>query len=95
MKSTKFSLNLSDGAKAFILAVGIPVLTTIQQLIPDWTQWLTVHFNGNVALIFQATLSAIITYLTKNFLTNDTKTAVKTIEKHATDTVVIEPKNVR
>jgi hypothetical protein len=51
------SLNLSDLGKGAILAVGAPVLYLLQELIPGW----------NVDPIVKVALSALITYLIKNY----------------------------
>jgi len=61
MKSTQWSLSKMDGLKSIIIAIGIPLLTVIQQLIPSWTPWLTEHLSSSGALIAQATLSGVVT----------------------------------
>lgn len=81
MKSTMWTLKATDFLKGLILFVGTPVLTLLQQLIPSWTPWLTEHLGQSGGLIAQAALAALITYLGKNFATDTTKEAVKTLEK--------------
>lgn len=57
--SKRFTLNLSDGMKAFIVAVGTPVLYLLQEMIPGW----------NVSPLLKAAIAATVTYLLKNFFT--------------------------
>lgn len=56
--SKRFSLGISDGLKAFIIAVGTPVLYILQELIPGW----------NLHPVLKAAIAATVTYLLKNFL---------------------------
>jgi len=75
--SKQFRLNLSDGLKGFIMAVGTPVLYVLQELIPGW----------DVGPMIKAAIAATVTYLLKNFfdkpkvivtgLKNDTIDGVK------------------
>lgn len=55
--SKQFTLNWRDLLKGLIMAIGTPVLYLIQEMIPGW----------NLDPIAQAALSALITYLLKNF----------------------------
>ncbi len=74
MKSTLFTLNLRDFLKGLIMAVVVPVLVTIQQSLAAGNivfDWKTIGISS---------LAALIAYLLKNFLTDDTKAAQKTLE---------------
>lgn len=71
MKSTMFSLKVSDFWKSLIMAVGTPILYWLQTLIPGW----------NIPPELKAAISAGITYIVKNFLSDDTKAAVKTVNE--------------
>ena len=71
MESTRFSLKLRDWLKGLIIAVGTPVLYLVQEMIPNWP----------LNPIEKAALSATVTYLIKNFFTDDVKVAEKVIEK--------------
>lgn len=70
MKSSLFSLKTADFIKGLVMAVGTPVLYMLQELIP----------NYNLNPLLQAGIAALITYLLKNFFTDDTQAAVKTID---------------
>ncbi len=65
----RYSLKLKDWLKGLILAVGTPVLYVVQELIPNWP----------LSPIEKAAISAFITYLIKNFFTDDIKAAEKTL----------------
>lgn len=69
MKSQLFSLKTRDFIKGLVIAVGTPVLYVVQEMIPGWP----------LTPIQKAALSATVTYLLKNFLTDDIKEAQKTI----------------
>jgi len=56
------SLNWRDMFKGAIMAVGVPVLTVLQELIPGY----------DIPVIYKAGLSALITYLLKNVLAKPT-----------------------
>lgn len=71
MKSSQFSLKTVDFLKGLVMAVGTPVLYLLQELIP----------NYNLHPLLQAGIAALITYLLKNFFTDDTSAAVKTIDQ--------------
>lgn len=73
LKSTAFSLKLTDYLKSFVIAVGTPVLYLVQELIPGW----------NIPPLAKAAIAASVTYLLKNFFTNDVAVAEKTIESAA------------
>lgn len=75
MKSTLFTLNSRDFFRGLIMAVAVPVLLIIQQSIAAGG----VVFNWPD--IWKAALAGGIAYLLKNFLTDDTAAAVKTLEK--------------
>lgn len=81
MKSTRWTLSAFDWLKGLIIFVGTPVLTLIQQLIPDWTPFLTSHLGKSGGLIAQAAIGALVTYILKQFSTDDTKVAVKQLTK--------------
>ena len=69
MKTTRFTLALRDYGKAFVMAVGAPVLTFIidslkaDAIIFDWKKLLVVAVSAGAA------------YLVKNFFTDDIQTA--------------------
>lgn len=69
MKTTRFTLALRDYLKAFIMAVGAPVLTFIidslkaETIVYDWKKLLIVAISAGAA------------YLVKNFFTDDIKVA--------------------
>lgn len=67
MKSTRFILKARDWLKGLIIAVGTPVLYVIQELIPNWP----------LNPIEKAALSAFVTYILKQFFTDDVKAAKK------------------
>jgi len=90
MKSTRYSWQKADFWRGLIIAIGTPVFTIGQQLIPSWTPWIAAHIGQSGALISQAALSAFAAYMLKNYFTNDTAQAIKTIEKGGG--AVIEPK---
>jgi len=71
LPSTIFTLKVRDFLKGLIMAVGTPVLYMVQELIPNWP----------LNPIEKAGLSALVTYLIKNFFTNDTATAVKVVQE--------------
>lgn len=71
MKSTRFTVKLRDWAKGLIMAVGTPVLYVVQELIPNYP----------LTPIEKAALSAFVTYMLKNFFTDDTRQAVKVLEQ--------------
>jgi hypothetical protein len=57
--SNFLSVNFKDTLKAFILAVGTPVLYLVQEKIPGW----------NVDPYVKVALAAGVSYLIKNFFT--------------------------
>jgi len=68
MKSSLFSLNLSDFGKGLILAVITAVLTFVVELLKEK------GFNLSAAdlnAILQIALTSFIGYLAKNFLSNN------------------------
>lgn len=75
MKSTKFSLTLSDFWKGLIVAVGTAIFPIITQSL-DANQ-----LTFNWKLIATTGIGAFLTYLAKNFFTDTTSQAVKTLEK--------------
>jgi hypothetical protein len=74
--STLGKLNVLDWLKGMVMFVGTPIVLGLQQLIPTWTPWLAAHLGGQSgALIGQAALSALLTYIVKNLSTDDVKAA--------------------
>ena len=69
--STRFKWVRSDFFKGLVIAVGTPVLYILQEMIPNYP----------LTPIEKAALSATITYLIKNFFTDDVKVAKKVIRK--------------
>lgn len=64
-----YKLKLRDWLKGLIIAVGTPVAYLLQELIPNWP----------LNAIEKAALSAGITYMIKNFFTDDVKVAKKVL----------------
>lgn len=87
MKSTMWTLKARDWFKGLIIAVGMPVLTLLQQLIPSWTPWLTEHFGQTGGLIFQGAIAAFTTYMLKQLATDDVKAAEKVITQAKADEI--------
>ena len=88
MNSTKFKLNINDFWKGLLIAVGSAIFPVIMQsinanqLIFDWK------------LIATTGIGAFLTYIAKNYFTDDTKQAVKTLDKQGVsmfDTQTNEP----
>ena len=77
MKSTRYSLSVRDFLKGFLMAVGTPVLYMLQELIPNWP----------LTAIEKAALSAAVTYLIKNFFTDDVKVAEKVLDQATADEI--------
>lgn len=75
MKSGLFSLKLNDWLRGLLLAVVVPVLLAVQQSLSEGSLTLNWKQLGMTAV------ASLVAYLVKNFLTNDTATAVKTIEQ--------------
>lgn len=71
MKSGFLKLTSADFWKGFIMAIGTPVFYMLQEMIPGW----------NVDPLIKAALSAGVTYLIKNFFTDNVKEAENTIKK--------------
>lgn len=75
MQSTKYTLNLRDFLKGLLIAGGVPALLIIQQSIAagemvfNWQQ------------IWMAAVGGFVTYIIKNYLTNDVKEAQVTLLK--------------
>ncbi len=69
LPSTKFSWQTRDFWKGLIMAVGTPLLYFLQEAIPGYP----------LHPMVQLGLSALVTYLIKNFFTDDVKVAQKTI----------------
>jgi hypothetical protein len=67
--SNQFSLNLKDALNGLIIAVGTPVLATIEQSLEAGS------LTFNWKLIGITALSATVVYLTKNYFT-PTKTII-------------------
>jgi hypothetical protein len=68
-----WGLKAKDYIKGAVIAVGTPVLYLLQEMIPNWP----------LSPIEKAALSALATYLIKNFFTDDVKAAEKTLSKTA------------
>lgn len=64
--SPKFKLKIRDFIKGAIIAVGTPVLYLVQEMIPNWP----------LNPVEKAALSALITYLTKNYFAPASVTTV-------------------
>jgi len=63
----QFSLQARDFLKGAIMAIGTPVLILVQELIP----------NYDINIIYKAAISAIITYLLKNYFSAPSVTTVQ------------------
>jgi hypothetical protein len=74
MKSGLFSLKTKDWIKGLILAVVVPVLLAVEQSLTEGT------LTFNWKQLGMTAAASLVAYLAKNFLTNDTAEAVKTIE---------------
>lgn len=79
-----FSLGTRDFLRGLILAGLVPAIVIIQQSITAGT----IVFDW--PLIWKAALAGFIGYLLKNFLTDDTQTAIKTLAKQ--DVTIIDNK---
>jgi hypothetical protein len=75
MKSGLFSLKTNDWLRGLLLAVVVPVLLAVQQSLSEGSLTLNWKQLGMTAV------ASLVAYLVKNFLTNDTANAVKTIEQ--------------
>lgn len=76
MKSTRWKLHLGDWLKGLLVTIGTTALTTLGQSLAGG------KINAaSLKLAGIAGGAAGITYITKNFMTNDVKAATKTIEK--------------
>jgi len=80
----QFSLNLKDGIKGLIIAVGTPVLYMLQELIPGW----------NLDPLSKAAIAATVTYLLKNFF-NKNEIVVTGITKETMESAKTEGISVR
>ena len=64
MKQSKYkSVNWRDFLRGLIMAVGTPVLYLLQELIPNYP----------LSVLEKTALSALVTYLIKNFFTPEDK----------------------
>ena len=75
LKSTAFSLQTRDFLRGLVIAIGTSVALVIQQSISVG------ELTFNWKLIGMAAVGGGISYLLKNFLTDDTKSAVKNVNK--------------
>lgn len=75
MKSTFLSLNLQDFLKGLIVAAITPIVPIIQQSIANGV----LTFNWKV--IGLAAAGGFVAYIVKNFFTDGTKQAVRTLDK--------------
>lgn len=85
MKSTMFTLETKDFIKGLIVAVLTPVFVIVQQSIAAGA----LVFNW--VAIGIAALSGLLAYITKNFFTDDTKAAVKTLAKQNVTIIENQP----
>ena len=77
MKSDRFSLNWNDFLKGLIVAVIMPVLAIVQNSIAEG------ELTFNWRLIGLTAIGGLVAYLIKNFLTDNVKSAEKTLEAAA------------
>lgn len=87
--SQRFTLNLTDVWKGLIMAVILPILTTIQQSLENGV------FTLNWKLIGLTALGSFIAYIIKNFftpaeivITNPPKETVKAVKEGDAEVVV-------
>jgi hypothetical protein len=84
--SKQFRLNWHDALKGLIMGVGTPVLYFVQDAIPSW----------HLIPIEKVAISALITYLIKNFFTTSaivvkgaTDAQVKAVNQDKADVKVV------
>ncbi len=75
MKSGLFSLKAKDWLRGLLLAVVVPALVALQQSLEAGA--LTINWKE----LTMSSIAALIAYVIKNFFTDDTMAAVKTVEK--------------
>lgn len=75
MQSTKYTLNARDFIKGLLIAGGVPALLIVQQSIAAGEM----VFNWRT--IWMAAVGGFVTYILKNYLTNDVKEAQVTLIK--------------
>lgn len=75
MKSTLYTINWKDFGRGLIIAVGTAIFPIIMQSLNQN------ELVFNWKLIATTGLGAFITYMTKSFFTDDTKSAYKTLSK--------------
>jgi len=88
--SNQFRLSLNDFWKGLIMFVGTPVLYALQEMIPKW------HIGSpSTDVLAKAALSALVTYLLKNFFDKPkvviSDQATVTAVKDGTSEVTITP----
>lgn len=71
IKDKGYGLKVVDFLKGAVMAIGTPVLYLVQEMIPGY----------DIPPIYKAGASALVTYLIKNFFTDDVKVAKKVIAK--------------
>jgi len=87
MKSTRWTLSWRDFFKGLIMAVGVPAMYYLETLLPI-----------NTPPELKILIAAFVTYMGKNFSTDDTKAAQKTLlNQGATivheDQIIMPPPN--
>ncbi len=87
MNSTKYSLSKRDFFKGIVVAIGTSIFPIIMQSINN--NQLTFDWK----LIATTGIGALLTYLAKNFFTDDTAVAVKTLEKQNVTVTENSPTN--
>jgi hypothetical protein len=88
MKSTFLSLNWRDFIKGLIVAVLTPIIPIVQQSITAGTLILDWHVIGLAAA------GGFVAYIVKNFFTDSTKEAVKTLSKQNVTVIERSPQAV-
>ncbi len=73
-----YKLKLRDYLKAFLMAVGVPVINAVLESLNAGE--VTINWNH----IWKIAVGAFLVYLLKNFLTDDMKVATKVIKSEAT-----------
>lgn len=88
MKSTFLSWNWRDFIKGLIVAVLTPIIPIVQQSITAGTLVFDWHVIGVAAA------GGFVAYMVKNFFTDSTKEAVKTLEKQNVTIIERSPQRV-
>ena len=77
MKSDRFSINWNDLLKGLVIAVILPVLAIVQQSIEQG------QLTFNWKLISLTAAGGLVSYLIKNFLSDNIKAAENTLDAAA------------